>query len=235
VQVSSDVFISTRNESIRSNTHDQDARLQPVVRLCSGPALGRRVRSETALAEDRAPVELQAPHSGGTGGGQGTTRGSARGGSGPANIEGTRSRSHGPAEERPEPEVYTLLDIADPGSIPCLGRARTGLCMITHDTPPHILAASLVCVQTSRPGLTRPVEASPVLLQARPPQQPTGYGPPLSSTHDGTACILLQGTSCILTPRPCGVGAHSPRLRQRIASLTSRSRGPLLLPHIFVP
>jgi hypothetical protein len=71
-----------------------------------------KLHTAAAPVEDRGAA--QATHGGGTGGGPGTTRrrrrwrtGASRsgtgGGPGPADIEGARSRSHGPAAERTEP------------------------------------------------------------------------------------------------------------------------------------
>jgi hypothetical protein len=55
-----------------------------------------------ASVEDREPASYRL-HSGGSGGGLETSRGGAGGGPEPADIEGARSRSHGPAAERPAP------------------------------------------------------------------------------------------------------------------------------------
>ena len=54
-------------------------------------------------------------HSGGSGGGLETSRSGAGGGLEPADIEGARSRSHGPAAERPE------LGLGEPESTHCAG------------------------------------------------------------------------------------------------------------------
>jgi hypothetical protein len=51
--------------------------------------------------EDRSQRSYRL-HSGSSGGGLETSRGGAGGGPEPADIEGARSRNHGPAAERPE-------------------------------------------------------------------------------------------------------------------------------------
>ena len=70
--------------------------------LCAWAQSQLRDGVATAPADDRGPAEIQAAHSGGAGRGPGTPRSGAGGGPGPADIEGARSRSHGPAAERPE-------------------------------------------------------------------------------------------------------------------------------------
>ena len=71
-----------------------------------------RRHGAAASVEDKSLLSYRL-HSGGSGGGLETSRGGACGGPGSVDIEGARSRSHGPAAERPE------LGLGEPESTHC--------------------------------------------------------------------------------------------------------------------